>query len=444
MGGSPMQRRYVRRGRPVLGPRKFKRSAMAHPADSGRCRCARCFEASTPRPAREYAVLHGQAAHATSRNDGLSTRATSMLNVHYSKARIARLAKVLATRNFDAAVCGTAWHVHYFGAYLQRWFHPSALIVSADGRSCLIRSNRCTDLPATTDQVIEYEADHMFTLRQEQPQVVADRVLEILRRFGSRRVGFDAAAANADVLARFEGQAESVEPDLWQMRRVKDADELAIMRKATQICDAMFRVAREITRPGIDEIELFSQLQSTAVMEAGEPLTALLGNDYACGCMGGLPRAGRKADAGELYIVDVGPAYRGYFGDATRTLAVDRGRATDAQMCAWESLSEALRIVERIARPGVRCREIFETIGAHVHRTHGVGLAHHLGHGIGAQPHEFPHLNPHWDDTLQEGEVICIEPGIYSDELRGGIRLENEYLVTSKGLENLIDSPLDL
>jgi Xaa-Pro aminopeptidase len=367
-----------------------------------------------------------------------------MLDTQHSKTRIARLAKLLASRGLDAAVCGTAWHVHYFGAYLQRWFHPAAVIVSADGRSCLIRSNRCTDQPAATDQIVEYEADFMFTLRQEQPQLVAERVLEILRRFGSRRVGFDAAPANADVLAHFEGETESIEPDLWQMRRVKDPDELAIMRKATRICDAMFRVARQIIRPGLDEVELFAQVQSAAVTEAGEPLTALLGNDYACGCMGGLPRAGRKAASGELYIVDVGPAYRGYFGDATRTFAVDHGRATDAQMRAWESMSEALRIVERMARPGVRCREIFEAVGTHVRRTHGVGLAHHLGHGIGAQPHEFPHLNPHWDDTLQDGEVICVEPGIYSDELRGGIRLENEYLITSRGLENLITSPLEL
>jgi Xaa-Pro aminopeptidase len=283
----------------------------------------------------------------------------------------------------------------------------------------------------------------MFTLRQEQPRVIAERVMDVLKRLGARRIGFDSASMDADVLSRFDGGFESIESDLWQMRRVKDPDELEIMRKAARICDAMFRAARQVIEPGIDEVALFSHVQAAAVTEAGEPLTALLGNDYACGCMGGPPRAGRKAASGELYIVDVGPAYRGYFGDATRTFAVDRGRATDGQHRAWESMSDALRIVERIARPGVRCREIFDAVGAHLRRTHDTGFAHHLGHGIGAQPHEFPHLNPHWDDTLQAGEVVCVEPGIYSDELRGGVRLENQYLVTSWGLENLIASPLD-
>jgi len=68
----------------------------------------------------------------------------------------------------------------------------------------------------------------------------------------------------------------------------------------------------------------------------------------------------------------------------------------------------------------------------------------HLGHGIGLFPHEAPHLNPAWDDVLQEGEVIAVEPALYDPVLRTGLRLENDYLVTADGLELLSPFPLDL
>ena len=67
----------------------------------------------------------------------------------------------------------------------------------------------------------------------------------------------------------------------------------------------------------------------------------------------------------------------------------------------------------------------------------GAGLSHHLGHGVGLQPHEFPHLNPKWDDTLMEGEIFTCEPGLYEPKLKAGIRIENQYLVTRTGVENL-------
>ena len=69
---------------------------------------------------------------------------------------------------------------------------------------------------------------------------------------------------------------------------------------------------------------------------------------------------------------------------------------------------------------------------------------HHLGHGVGLQPHEYPHLNPKWDDVLLEGETFTAEPGLYGPQLNGGIRLENLYHVTATGVENLIAAPLEL
>jgi Xaa-Pro dipeptidase len=172
-------------------------------------------------------------------------------------------------------------------------------------------------------------------------------------------------------------------------------------------------------------------------------LSAYLGNDYACGVPGGPPRRGRTAQAGELYILDLGPAYRGYFSDNCRVFSVDR-KPIDEQIEAWELVTGAFPIVEKLARPGVRCRDIFAAVDDYYRSARGVPFPHHLGHGVGLQPHEFPHLNPKWDDVLLEGEVFTCEPGIYAQAVRGGIRIENQYLVTSTGVENLTPFPFIL
>jgi Xaa-Pro aminopeptidase len=295
---------------------------------------------------------------------------------------------------------------------------------------------------AAVDEALTFEARWMATLRQEQPMVVAAQVVEALKARRTREIGVDASSVSSQI-ALMAVDVEPIDTVLWQMRRRKDADELALMRTAAKCADAMYRRAREIIRPGVLETDVFVELHSTATREANEPLSAYLGNDYACGAGGGPPRPGREARTGEIYIIDVGPAFRGYFSDACRAFAVDR-RPTDAQMAAWTALAEALKIVERMAKPGVRCRDIFQAVFDHLLKSPVGRFPHHLGHGVGLQPHEYPHLNPKWDDVLMEGDVFTAEPGLYGPSINGGIRLENIYLVTASGVENLIESPLEL
>lgn len=104
----------------------------------------------------------------------------------------------------------------------------------------------------------------------------------------------------------------------------------------------------------------------------------------------------------------------------------------------------ALELVERTVRPGVSARALFQAVQGLLDQSPVGVFNHHLGHGIGLFPHEAPHLNPHWDDHFELGDVFTAEPGLYAPELRAGIRLENDYLVTESGVERLSDFPLEL
>lgn len=365
-----------------------------------------------------------------------------MLDPTLCRARQKRLLDRLQSEKLDAVVVGLTHHVYYFSAFYPHWLHSSAFVLLSDGRSWLASGNSPARDTAA-EEVVAFQANWSGTLRQEQPSVVADHVLERLRRAGARRIGIDASSVCSQILLRFEGEALPIDSSLWQMRRAKDADELALIRTAVRASEAMFARAREIIEPGVPELHVFTQLHEAAVKSTGEPMTALLGNDYACGAAGGKPRADRKAQAGEIYVLDLGPTYRGYFADDCRAFSVDR-EPTDAQISAWQSIVKTFDIVEAMAKPGVRCREVYEAVDRQLKLDRGQGMPHHLGHGVGLQPHEFPHLNPNWDDVLIEGEVFTAEPGQYGPELASGIRIENIYVVTKDGVNNLLSFPMEL
>ena len=364
-----------------------------------------------------------------------------MLDANLSRARQKRLLEEMTARKLDAVVVGAHEHVQYLSARRPHWLTFGALVLWADGKSWMTTGDAPLE-GAAVDDAVTYEARWMATLRQEQPMVVAAQVVEALKARRTREIGVDASAVSSQ-LTLMAMDVEPIDTVLWQMRRRKDADELALMRKAARCAEAMYARAREIVRPGVPETEVFVELQAAATREADEPLSAYLGNDFASGAGGGPSRPGRQAKAGEIYVIDVGPAYRGYFSDACRAFAVDR-KPTDAQITAWNAIVEALKIVERTARPGARCRDIYLEVFDHLASATVGKFPHHLGHGVGLQPHEYPHLNPKWDDMLMENEIFTAEPGLYSPAINGGIRLENLYRVTADGVENLINTPLEL
>jgi len=364
-----------------------------------------------------------------------------MLDPALCRGRQRRLLDVLAARRLDAVVLSARHHVYWLTGHWGFWLHESAAVLRADGR-CTLVSGNSPNPAAAVDDARSFEASWFATQRQEQPRVLTKALQEVLG--GARQVGTDASPAASQLVMHCSRDFHAVDDDLHQLRRRKEADELALMRRAIDCTAAMYARAREVIEPGVEEQTVFLELHAAAVRAAGEVLTPMhLGNDFVSGPGGGPPRGGRAAAAGEVYILDLGPAYRGYFADNARAFAVDR-KPTDEQLKAWGAIGGVFPIIERLAKPGTRCRDLFDAGAAHLKEHTGKTLDHHLGHGVGLQPHEFPHINPRWDDVLIEGEVFTIEPGVYGPEYGGGIRLENQYLVTRDGVENLTPFPLEL
>ncbi len=364
--------------------------------------------------------------------------------VDLCRVRQSRLIEVMQRLDVSWTIVLRREHVQWLtGAYFGPVFEPAAAL-SAQGHCLLVCPQKQRPVHAA-DEFLTYDAQWHSTLRNDQRQASSAVLVAALARHElPRRLGVEFSSFCPHVSSALSATTIDVEPELFRLRRKKDVDELARLRKAIAATGKMYARAREIIRPGISELDVFNALQAVAVDSLGEMLTGT-GNDYQCGARGGPPRHGRLAQDGELYILDLGPAFRGYFADNCRTIAVN-GRPTDEQHAAASALAEVLDMVQREVRPGIRCKAIFEQAQAMLDRHSERGVFnHHLGHGIGLFPHEAPHLNPHWDDTFEVGDVFTAEPGLYHETLlRAGIRLENDYLVTPTGVELLSDFPLAL
>ncbi len=366
------------------------------------------------------------------------------LSGEYCRGRQQRLLELMQQQEIDVAILVRPEHVQWLtGPFVPRLFSAAVALDSAGHCTVVFPEEGVAD-PVAADEVLHYEAQWLATLRNDQPQVVATTLLKALGRTAigeTKRVGVEFASCGHYLTSAIRGELVDVEQNLFVLRRRKDPDELACIRLAIDATAAMYERAREVIRPGVNELEVFNQLQAAAIETLGEATTAT-GNDYACGVPGG-PARNREIEDGELYILDLGPAYRGYYADNCRAIAVN-GKPSELQQRAWQEIAAIFPLVEEKVRPGVRCRELFDEVLGRMEAFQPGGFSHHLGHGIGLYPHEAPHLNPNWDDRFEIGDVFTVEPGLYSDELRGGIRLENNYLITEDGVELLSNFTLAL
>lgn len=358
------------------------------------------------------------------------------------RARQRRLRERMAGLGVERAVVVTREQVQWLTGFRPHWLMSAAAVLDLDGDCTLIAPNQEPAFHAA-DRVATFPMQWQATLRMEAVQAIASALGVAVGR-GRAAVGAEFSAFPPHVALAVGDATADLDPVLWDLRRIKEDDEVTMIRQAIACSDAMYRRAREIIRPGISELEVFSELHAAAVNEAGESLSHQLGNDYQCNSPGGPAREGVVARDGELYILDLGPAYRGYFADNCRAFAVN-GRPTDAQMKAWETIVAVFDIVKEMVRPGASCRALYDRCKAHLDAADPTGsFWHHLGHGIGLYPHEAPHLNPHWDEVFQAGEVFTVEPGLYYDGLNAGIRIEENYLVTGDGIEQLTVTPVAL
>ena len=266
--------------------------------------------------------------------------------------------------------------------------------------------------------------------------------LEVLADRPGLRVGIEAGAVPAGIVAglrvdRPHLELVDLDPILRSLRRSKDPDEIALLRRSMKAGDVAHAKALEAIRPGMTEQDAFRIIQEAAVREAGEPVVVY--GDFVSGSRTGSiggPPTSRTIERGDLFLLDLSVVVQGYRGDFANTFAIG-SRATPWQRERFETCLGALSEGEAMLKPGTPCREVDAAVRGHFAK---LGLASqfpsHSGLGLGLGHPEPPYLVRDSDEVLEVGDVVALEPGLY---LAGeaGMRFERNYLITFYGFEML-------
>ncbi|HUN65367.1 MAG TPA: aminopeptidase P family protein [Bacteroidota bacterium] len=230
---------------------------------------------------------------------------------------------------------------------------------------------------------------------------------------------------------------------LERLTAVKDEQEIALIARAAAISDRVFREILGILRPGLKELDVAAELtyrQKTHGAEA-DAFEAIV----ASGERGAMPhgRASvKKLKRGELITLDFGCIVGGYHSDLTRTVALGAPPAEARKIYAI--VLEAQQAAIARASNGVKAKEV-DAAARTIIRNHGYEkfFRHSLGHGIGLQIHEQPRISMLSKATLEPGNVVTIEPGIYLPGF-GGVRIEDDIVIRKGAAEILNHSSKDL
>lgn len=238
-------------------------------------------------------------------------------------------------------------------------------------------------------------------------------------------------------------QFVDVSGEFRNMRMVKDPDEIDAIRKSCQLNDFAYEVARDTIAEGLSEVEVYAQIHSEVVKKVGS--FQFFSGDFVSGErsleMGG-PPSNRKLSAGDTFILDLWVTTDGYWSDTARTFFVG-GNPSDSQKALLEVARKALASGREKLVPGSTVSEVYRAVfGIMKKAGYGGRFPHHAGHGIGLDGQEAPFFIPGVSDKLKNNMVCTLEPGIYLPGV-GGLRIEENYLITEEGPETLTSFPLN-
>ena len=270
---------------------------------------------------------------------------------------------------------------------------------------------------------------------------------KVAKQVGSAKLCVDSLSIESwHALAKAVGGEDKLEPAnhlIRELRKVKDAQEIQLIKEACRIADIGVKTAQEVIRPGLKEKDVAAEVEY-AMRKAGSDGVAfetIVASGYCCAYPHGTFLE-KTIQEGDLVVVDLGASWRFYRSDITRTFLA--GNPSEKQTQLFETVLRAHQAAFEAIAPHVLAREV-DAAARRVIEDAGFGefFVHNLGHGVGLEVHEAPVLSPDSKDLLGVGNVVTDEPGIYLPGY-GGVRIEDTVLVTEKGAEKLTSAPYTL
>ena len=362
------------------------------------------------------------------------------------KLRMQSLLSLMAQNNLDGIALNPGPTIKYLtGLTFHLMERPFLLLVSRDGNAVLVHPE--LESSKLNDSKIDLKG-YAYGENPENWYKVFSTAVHDLNMNG-KTIGIEPthirflelqflydAAPDSKIIA-----ANSV---LDNLRMKKDSFEKKYIRQAAIIAQNAMEATIPFMKPGVSEIEIAMELSIQLLRAGSEPGFAfspavVAGPNSAKNHTG---PGDRTLQMGDLIMIDWGAKYQGYNSDLTRTFAIGE---LDADLVKiYETVLAANDQGKKTARPGLPAGEV-DKAARKVIDAEGFGkfFTHRTGHGLGMEVHEPPYIYAENQNPLEEGMVFTVEPGIYI-EGKGGVRIEDDVIITGSGCESLSDFPRDL
>lgn len=351
------------------------------------------------------------------------------------KARLDALRALMAEKKLDAVIITKYVNLHYFSGFRG---DDTTLVISAD-KAMLITDSRYTEQAK--------QQAPLFELVEQKNGLLA-KTADCVKAIGAKKVGFEGNALIYDDFAKLSELLTGIDfttaLKLDELRQVKDAEEIKLIRRACNIADIAFADIVKYIKAGMSEVDVAAHLENCMRQNGSEgpSFTTIM----ASGVRGCLPHgiASDKIIAeGEFVTMDYGAIYGGYMSDITRTICV--GKASEKQRYVYDAVLQSQLLGLTLIKPGVSGKSVHNAVRDNLAKYDLTKyFGHGLGHSLGLEIHEEPRLSPSSKcEALVPGMLVTDEPGVYIADW-GGLRIEDTVLVTKAGSEPLTKAPKEL
>lgn len=339
-----------------------------------------------------------------------------------------KVQQLIERENLDALLVMSSYNRRYLSSFTGS---SGALIITKDSKFLM------SDFRYKA-QGTEQAEDFEFVLQETG---LLDSIISFMKSKNIKRIGFEGEHVNYNTYSKIKEEFETVPltGEVEKIRLIKTDEEIELIQKACEIADQAYEYILTYVKAGMTELEVKNELEAymTKLGASGPSFDTIV----ASGHRGALPHGvatEKVIESGDMVTLDFGAYYKGYASDITRTFGV--GSVSEEMEKIYNIVLKAeLKALEEI-KSGMTGQEA-DTIARDIISGHGFGenFGHSLGHGFGLEVHESPALAQKGTMILEPGMCITIEPGIYVDGL-GGVRIEDDTIVTETGLKKLTHS----
>ncbi|MFF5995414.1 Xaa-Pro peptidase family protein [Lysinibacillus sp. KU-BSD001] len=348
--------------------------------------------------------------------------------------KLAKLRQQLIDKNIDALLITNEFNRRYMTGFTG----TAGVAIVSQSDAVFITDFRYTG--QATAQVKDFRiVQHKGTIFEE----IANQVAQM----NIKTLGFE---KDAMTYGMYELYNKSVKVDLVpisglieKIRLIKTTEEINIIKVACEIADHAFTHILDFIKPGKTELEVSNELEF--FMRKQGATSSSFDIIVASGVRSALPHGvatDKLIEKGDFVTLDFGALYNGYISDITRTIAVGQPSeklvemynvVLESQVLALEKVGPSMTGIEAdaVARNYLTAKGYGEAFG------------HSTGHGIGLEVHEGPGLSFRSETVLEPGMTVTIEPGVYLPGI-GGVRIEDDILITETGNERLTHSTKEL